>query len=215
MSALMFFQTFYKHHKLLQDLVDQGTKWKTWELLVVVLKQLLGNQSVLSSEAQSVSPPMDTSTVSGDWADRSNPNVDKIEFTQTVRTSSSLEGGAAQHFYNSKRICDILDGSDKSCTSNTTFDKRIVARINCHENDSSTNWDDNENQRSINTLFRSLMFKGKLEQQGANLIRMQVQSVMATLLVSFDLDLFRKVTQGLINDVVSVLDVYTGLMINN
>jgi hypothetical protein len=55
----------------------------------------------------------------------------------------------------------------------------------------------------INSLCRSLMFEGRLVEERSRIIKMQVQSVMATLLLTFDLDLFREVTQELVDNVVS------------
>ena len=56
----------------------------------------------------------------------------------------------------------------------------------------------------INSMYRTSVFEGNWESQSSKVILVQVQSVIATLVMTLDLEDFTKVIQGIVEDVVSM-----------
>lgn len=57
---------------------------------------------------------------------------------------------------------------------------------------------------AITSMYRTLVYEGNWESQSSKVILVQVQSVIATIVMSFDHEDFTKVIQGIVEDVVSI-----------
>ena len=57
---------------------------------------------------------------------------------------------------------------------------------------------------AISSMYRTLVFEGNWESNSSEVILVQVQSVIAAIVMSFDLEEFTKVIQGIVANVVSI-----------
>ncbi|KAL4229471.1 rRNA primary transcript metabolism protein [Mactra antiquata] len=201
MSALMFLESVYKHCSLIPDLVDNDTKWKTWSLLVVFLNQTLSNTSddpVGTKSTDSATGCLATR----DHVSKMKDSKKKVEKAKrSVEKCDVYEDWVESQMKHSEKVRTILEGGYDCSNQDNESGKNSELSSTIEGNESSSVSEYSLNHGNINTVFKTWIFEDKLEEKCSILIRMQLQNVMATLLVSFDAELFQKVLQGLIKDV--------------
>lgn len=200
---------------------------RVWSALITVLRKLLvsqsgeagnksqselenlsirnKNQSALSFECQSVSEVVDSKseTLETVWSNKKKrksamENTTLMESCDSSICDNDRLDGLYSHI---QKMNTLLQGSVDADAFRKDIDL-VTCRISASEN---LGWDKDEaalNPSAMYSFHRSLMFKGQLERQRLKVIKMQVQSVMAALLVTFDLDQFKALLQGLVDDVV-------------
>jgi hypothetical protein len=210
-----------KHHILLKLQLTIEDKFRIWKLLTSVLKKILSTQSTeeqpqslnqsMETENQSHSQNLDQSAdnISGKGtqsskshkkkrkSDNKLENQSNDSVLHDTKTNEDLESQMAKI---SKLLEGPLENSETTENAVDLVNDKLVAL------DSPTFKIDNAvlNPTMLISLCRSLMFEGQLESQRSKVIKMQVQSVLAALLVTFDLEQFKEVLQDLVDSVVCV-----------
>lgn len=212
MSALIFLHTMSRYHILLKTVLEIDAKLNIWKLLIIVLRKLLGNQSVWSENQSDLKPEC-----------QSMDTTPQVESTHTAEQSKKRKRRKSKSTHGDDSVVTENDQSDRADEQMKQMNRLLEGLQDFEQNKMTLAKDKSDietvpkkvaddqcpdagdavlNASMISALFRSLMFEGQLERQRSRVLKMQVQSVMAALLVSFDLDLFKKVTQELVDDMV-------------
>ncbi|XP_045209505.2 unhealthy ribosome biogenesis protein 2 homolog isoform X2 [Mercenaria mercenaria] len=224
LSALIFLYTVSKHHILLKLQLGIEDKLRIWKLLTAVLRKLLSAQSAASMNkphsesvcqptviekqsdsrklSQSVEESPDSQSEQDKLDTKSRKKKRKSERKTAIHVCDSITGNTDSNDDITRQIMkinELLQGSFETTTENVFG--TVSGRVLNVENLTLEIDDTVLNPAMMSSLCRSLMFEGQLEFQRSKVIRMQVQSVMAALLVTFDLEQLKEVLQELVDNV--------------
>ena len=196
-----------KHHKELQDKLSPSKKLECWNKLVEFLQVLLSEEpnphskeELQNISAANMSHEMDSQSDSRTtFALRDECSHDKLD---NVVLSSVLDNTS---------VVDILkllmeekfSHSDIALTLRTS-ERKLPTHNQRYNTYANTNSQDIP-ASAVNSVYRTLVYEGNWDTQSSKVILVQVQSVLATMVMTFDLAEFTKVIQGIVEDVVSIL----------
>ena len=104
-------------------------------------------------------------------------------------------------------VLKLLEKSERKSLNCEQFSPSYLTTVTepmqCWSSSDSASKESILSPAAINTMYRTSVFEGTWERNSSDIILLQVQSVIASVVMSFDLEDFTNVIQGIVEDVVS------------
>ena len=213
--------TIIRRHNHLGDAFTLEKKLAIWNRLVNFLQCLLNHQPSISGQGQSKTHPVVDASQAKELDQFHDKEMDRSA-DQEMDVSMEETSGCSQHFdTNDSRtteehktsFLDVInfleEKEEKSpCSAGPGLSLNSSVKIPnlaCHNsNASDRNSEFVLSVSSINAMYKTLVYEDNWERQGSKVILVQVQSVIAAIVMSFDIEDFTKVIQGIVEDVVGM-----------
>ena len=143
-----------------------------------------------------------------DQSDSRNAFTSRDEFSYDKLENIELSGVQDTTSDSVVDILKLLMEEECSHSDMATTVRTSEIKLPTHNQRYSTSANSNSQDisaSSVNSMYRTLVYEGNWETQSSKVILVQVQSVLATMVMTFDLVEFTKVVQGIVEDVVSIL----------
>ena len=196
-----------KHHKELEDTLSPSKKLECWNKLVEFLQMLLSGESNPPSKVESQKHSAEN--VSHDKENDQSDSSRSVTSREETKISHQLGNVGLSSVKDNSSVFDILklleekySNSDMSVALRTS-----EIKLPTHSASSGAYFDTSSQTilpTAVHSMYRTLVYEGNWETQSSKVILMQVQSVLATMVMTFDLEEFTKVIQGIVEDVVSI-----------
>ena len=199
-----------KHHKELEDMLSPSKKLECWNRLVEFLQMLLNVESNPPSkeETQKHSAENLSHDKEDDLSDSSKAVTSREE---TEKSHDQLGNVGLSGVKDNSSVFVILKLlEEKYSNSDTSVALRTLdVKLPTHS-PSSGAYSNTSSQTilptAVHSMYKTLVYKGIWETQSSKVILVQVQSVLATIVMTFDLQDFTKVIQDIVVDVVSIYE---------
>ena len=215
--------TIIRRHNHLGDAFTLEKKLAIWNRLVNFLQCLLNHQPSISGQGQSKTHPVvDTSQAKELYQFRDKEMDRSADQEMDVHVSMEETSGCSQHFdtndsstteEHKTSFLDVInfleEKAEKSpCSAGSGLSLKSSVKIPNlawhNPNASDRNSEFVLSVSSINAMYKTLVYEDNWERQGSKVILVQVQSVIAAIVMSFDIEDFTKVIQGIVEDVVGM-----------
>ena len=211
MSALWFLHSVASHHSVLTEVLTQETKLKIWEKLITAVRTLLDNQSEDGYESKTsldgcgLNQPATVKTPSRKQKGKRKHEEIDIEDGKEEKKQSQTCAHVEMNTVDEKvkyleRIFSHTGGT--SILQNELVSKKLQTVSQTSTQTAEDNSETVPTASGIMFQLKCAVFKGTVEKERCRLLLQQTQTVVAAMLVSFEIDQFRDVIRQLEHDVV-------------